>query len=134
MQKRYEHRCTFEGCNKRSYSGQPCAMHGGQPVKSYAKVCSHEGCSSVVVPRFDVCIKHGAKREFKKCTVPDCGSFSQKGGLCIRFVLFYLSPLLPHWPVYILHFACSYRHGAKVKTCRIEGCPNNARRNQLCIR
>ena len=73
------------------------------------KLCSSAGCKNLARPGKVVCVKHGAPDSRKKCSVLDCTSNSQKGGLCIK-------------------------HGANVKKCNILGCKNHSKKGGLCYR
>ena len=54
-------------------------------------------------------MKHGAKKEYKRCSAEGCKSFAQKGGVCVK-------------------------HGAQIKRCSAEGCTNIAQKGGVCKR
>jgi hypothetical protein len=56
-----------------------------------------------------VCIRHGAKVKYKRCSREGCSNLAQKGGVCIK-------------------------HGAKVKLCSSEGCTNKVQKGGVCRR
>jgi len=72
------------------------------------KRCSVKGCATFAL-KGGVCRKHGAKIEYKPCSSEGCANFVVNGGLCIR-------------------------HGAKVKICSVEGCTNQSQRGGVCKR
>lgn len=54
-------------------------------------------------------MRHGAKVEYKRCSVEGCTNVARKGGVCRR-------------------------HGAKIKLCSAEGCTNHSKRGGVCWR
>jgi hypothetical protein len=47
------------------------------------KLCSSEGCTSHA-QKGGVCVRHGAKVEYKRCSSEGCTNYAQKRGLCKR--------------------------------------------------
>ena len=106
----------------------------GTTVAAAKKLCSHEGCTSMVHLKGGVCGRHGA-RVRKLCSREDCTSTAQKkGGVCWRHGA---KKLCSHEGCTLtaqLKGGMCKRHGAR-KLCSHEGCTDVAQRNGgACLR
>eukprot|EP00577_Skeletonema_sp_RCC1716_P000659 CAMPEP_0113411716 /NCGR_PEP_ID=MMETSP0013_2-20120614/22426_1 /TAXON_ID=2843 ORGANISM="Skeletonema costatum, Strain 1716" /NCGR_SAMPLE_ID=MMETSP0013_2 /ASSEMBLY_ACC=CAM_ASM_000158 /LENGTH=547 /DNA_ID=CAMNT_0000298113 /DNA_START=88 /DNA_END=1728 /DNA_ORIENTATION=+ /assembly_acc=CAM_ASM_000158 len=80
----------------------------GRPTKRVRKQCNVDGCGNWRVEG-GVCIRHGAKVEYKLCSGEECTNQAKSDGVCIR-------------------------HGAKKKLCSVDDCTKQAQKGGLCIR
>ena len=88
--------CSEEGCTSQVRQGGVCYKHGtgkgddGNKVKKkedwrkYRKKCSADGCTTFARTGFEVCMKHGAKVDYKRCSNEDCNNIAVKGGVCVK--------------------------------------------------
>jgi hypothetical protein len=79
-------------------------------ARENCKIYFADGCTNIAV-KGEACMKHGKKREHKRCSSEGCTSFVKKGGVCVK-------------------------HGAKVeyKRCSSEGCKKFAFKGGVCMR
>jgi len=97
--------CREEGCNNNVVNSGVCKLHGAKK-----RICREEGCNNIVIEG-GACKRHGAVVQL--CSYDGCGNQVVNSGVCIR------------------HGAASMER----KTCKEEGCTNNARSGQeVCVR
>ena len=79
-------------------------------------------------------MRHGAKKEYKRCSIEGCTNFAQKGGVCIKHGANVKRCSSEGCTKQAQKGGVCIKHGAKVKQCRVEGCTTFAQRGGVCIK
>ncbi len=125
--------CSADGCTTQARPGFEVCIRHGAKVEH--KRCSKEECNNFAV-KGGVCIKHGAKQKRKRCSSDGCTKNAQKGGVCIK----HGAKVTPkrcsneRCTNLAIRGGVCVKHGAKVKLCSEEGCPNQAKNGGVCKR
>jgi hypothetical protein len=105
--------------------------------RKYRKICSADGCTTLAICGFEVCIKHGATYTKKRCIIEGCTKQAQKGGICIRHgATWTKKQCSSEGCTKQAQNGCGVcvQHGAKRKECSSEGCPNKAVKGGVCMK